>query len=985
MSFGDTGILDAFSGTGALGGNWTTLNGSWTQGSGVAIPGGTNSVAGWNASTFGVDEEAYLTVSTKPGTGGQVMAFVRMTTLVLATVDAYGVYLTNNAGTDTIAIQRVDNAVPTSLTSTSREVAAGDKIGIRVIGNTITAWHYSGGAWAEVLSTTDSTYGSAGYIGMASTDTTTRIDDFGGGIIHNTGGTALTINLDNVTTSATGTTLTPINGTASITLDAVTTASAGTVAVKGTASITLDAVTTAATGTVAVQGTASITLDDTTVSAAGTVAVQGTASITLDDVTTAADGAVTGGITGTASITLDDVTTSSAGLVADAGAALTYLVELDTLRDGSYAGTYDDITAYVTTMNWRNGMSDAYQEVDTTGAQASFTIKDASGVWRQDWRGSEVLTNGGFTAWTTDNPDSWTVVGESGSDPYVNEVGKSELHGGTGTGSCNLYTTGTTLSIRQSALTVGTRYEVILDIDTVDDTLAGGIYVQCGSTNVSKLYQLPGVKRLFFTATDTSFRIETLGSCDVTINSVSVLPTQRYCGVLNKETLIRVRAQAPGGAVTTLYIGQVVDALPTLGEIGKREITINALCPMQQLLDLEYQPSLLLDTTADAVISEIFDSAELPYPYSYRFWRLGAEGCSTLGVSTITYSHDVTMFDTGNTSFPYAGDAENQTGRGTSAQGVIQSMMAAELGRFFFNTRTAQFTLHNRARDTLNDASVESLTFSDFWEMDTASDDVKNIITVNYEPREVGAVGEVIWTATGLPLKLEAGINKEIQARYVDPDSDKPMGAMDFIYPELSVDYIVNSSEDGTGSDVTDTVTVAAEFGGSSAKVWLSTSAVCYVTTLQLRGTPLRRFDRQAVTVSDGDSIYDNGEQPAPPVELPAVSSEDYAREIGNYLLARYANRTTRLKAARFAMGYEATTAATRAIARAPGDRITITDAWSQHDQDYFIVGEEHTVTAGSAELWSVRWHLRPASREIFWRVGTSGYSETGITTRLSL
>lgn len=663
---------------------------------------------------------------------------------------------------------------------------------------------------------------------------------------------------------------------------------------------------------------------------------------------------------------------------------LQFLIELDTLRDGSYGGTYDDITAYVQWLTWRNGMSDAYQEV-APPARAQFRIDTSDGEWRQDWRGSEALSNGDFAAWTGDNPNAWTVTGESGSDPYVNEVGQSQLHGGSGTGCCNLYTTGATLSISQAALTIGTRYEVTLNVDAVDPDRAGGIQVKNGSTAVSRLFHEAGIKTFFFTATATSLVLETYGAVDMTLASISVYDVAKYCGTLNKETLLRVQAQAPGGVMTTLYIGQIENAPTAMGEWGDREFTITTECPMQRLLDLTYQPSLLLDTTVDAVISEIFDRGNLPYPYAKSHWILGVEGLSVLGRTTKLFGHAMTDFDTGNTQLPYAGDAENQTGKGTVAQGVIRSMMAAEKGRFFFNTRTGKFTLHNRRRDTRNDTVAESLTFGDLPTVEPANDDVKNIVTVNYEPREVGAARSVIWSMGGLPLTLEAGTRRELTARYTDPDSDKEMGAMDFVVPASGLDYIANTNEDGSGEDVTHKVSIAVEFGGSSATVWLDSDSKCYITTLQLRGTPLRRYDQQSAIVSRGESFYDNGKQANELVSIPAISDPDYAAGVARMLLGRYSGKVTRLAAVGFLAGYEAATAPARAINRSIGDRIRISDTWSGHDRDYIIVGEEHRVAAGSAMFWQVRWILKPQAREVYWRLGIPGHSELGRTTRLSL
>lgn len=796
--------------------------------------------------------------------------------------------------------------------------------------------------------------------------------------------TGFTFNIQATTLSATAVGPTA-SAEADITLDDLTLASTATVDVQGAASITLDDLTLASTAEVPVQAAASITLDDVTLSSTAEVPVQATASITLDALTLSATfTSASSSASADADITLADLTLSATATTGDASTPLAALIEIDSLRDGTYSGTYDDISAYVMSVNWRNGMSDAYQEV-APPARATFTLKDPDGDWRQDWRGSEALSHPTFDSWTAGDPDGWFISGESGTNPEVSEVGVGELHGGTGSNACNIYTTGTSLYMQQTALTVGTRYEVIMTIDIVDETKAGGIYVQNGATVVSKLYNRAGVKRLFFTATDTRLRLQTSGACDITLNSVYCKPTKKYCGVLNKSTLIRVKMQAPYVALTTMYIGQIVDAKPAFGEWGQREVTITAECPMLRLLDAEYQPSLLLNATTDQVIAQIFDTATIPYPYGRDYWTLGLEGLSVLGTTTYLYDHSVTALDTGNTTLPYAGDSENQTGKGIKAQGVIRSMMAAELGRFYFDTRNAQFTMHNRHRDILNNTAAAAFTLSDFWGgPETAADDTANRITLNYEPRAVGAPGEVIWTAAGLPLKLNPGEHKQLTARYVDPDSDKPMGAMEFIPPLLGLDYTATTDEEGSGTDISNKVTVGVEFGGSSATVWLDSSVTCYVQVLQLRGTPLRRFDRQSLTESDGDSYYDSDWQDKS-IDIPAISDEDFARNVAKHYLARHSERLTRLASVTLLSSYDNGTAAGYAVNYTVGDRITITDSFTQHDLDYFIVGETHSIQAGSAPTWTIKWALRPASREVFWRVGISGYSELGETTRITL
>jgi hypothetical protein len=102
-----------------------------------------------------------------------------------------------------------------------------------------------------------------------------------------------------------------LSGTASITLGALTSSAAGTVAIAGASSKTLGALTSSAAGTVALAGAAAVTLGALTSSAAGTVALTGTLAQTLGALTSAGAGALT--LSGTLAVTLGAVTLSATG------------------------------------------------------------------------------------------------------------------------------------------------------------------------------------------------------------------------------------------------------------------------------------------------------------------------------------------------------------------------------------------------------------------------------------------------------------------------------------------------------------------------------------------------------------------------------------------------------------------------------------------------------------------------------------------------
>lgn len=62
----------------------------------------------------------------------------------------------------------------------NQELAAGDRLLLRAQGSRLEAWRHDGSAWMRVGQVSDSTYESAGFVGVGIRGTTGRVDDFGG-------------------------------------------------------------------------------------------------------------------------------------------------------------------------------------------------------------------------------------------------------------------------------------------------------------------------------------------------------------------------------------------------------------------------------------------------------------------------------------------------------------------------------------------------------------------------------------------------------------------------------------------------------------------------------------------------------------------------------------------------------------------------------------------------------------------------------------
>lgn len=657
-----------------------------------------------------------------------------------------------------------------------------------------------------------------------------------------------------------------------------------------------------------------------------------------------------------------------------------YEVTLDTLRDQSWAL---NLTDYILSIEWSAGMRNSYDAV-ASPAMLSATLDNSTGMFTPGLSSTDLITNGTFANWTADDPDDWTVTGEVGTDPEVSEVGSGEGHGGSGTGACNLYTSADTVSISQNILTVGQAYQITLNISTAT---TGVLRVKTGSDVVTPLYGVAGEKTHWFIATDTTLVIESLGAIDLTLSSVSVKAgVGMWGGMLQRGLPMRVRTTY-SATTRTMFTGRLQAPRFRIGRFSEKLVTLQADDVMLSLLDAEYSPPLLQDTTVDAALDALIESGVAPLPAPFAFWVLGAEGFSVLGQTTKLFgAADHITFDTGNTTIPYVGD-NSGTARGVSAQGFIRELLAAEIGgRFFYQPRTDKFVFHNRQHD-LNPTPAVSLTGDDFDDYEyLTGDDLINEVAVDYQPRAVGTAGTVIWSKSDRDLQLQPAQTRSFVARYRDPANENArVGGLDVIDPVRGTDYTANSKADGSGVDRTGDLVFSAEVGGTATTVYvtnLNTSKALYITKLQVRGTPIYLYEKQTATGADAYSIALYGRQPDRR-SIPLLSTEAMAESVISYLINQFKEPFDRFRSIRVIANHS-DGRMTQALARTIGDAITITEAETNHASDYIIVGEQHQVRAGGDHTHETTWILKPAQRAIYWVLGATGYSELGLTTRLA-
>lgn len=163
--------------------NWSDLNSGIKVVSNQFAANGTNSFSYWNASSPGPACECYGLIPTKPTNGNSVAFQVRgKDTGSIATFDCYQILGLAQAGTDIIRMQIITNAGATTVgADISQEISNGNGLLIRANGSSFDLDYFNGTSWSNAGTRTDSTYSAAGRVGLAISDTTARVDDFGGG------------------------------------------------------------------------------------------------------------------------------------------------------------------------------------------------------------------------------------------------------------------------------------------------------------------------------------------------------------------------------------------------------------------------------------------------------------------------------------------------------------------------------------------------------------------------------------------------------------------------------------------------------------------------------------------------------------------------------------------------------------------------------------------------------------------------------------
>lgn len=367
---------------------------------------------------------------------------------------------------------------------------------------------------------------------------------------------------------------------------------------------------------------------------------------------------------------------------------------------------------------------------------------------------------------------------------------------------------------------------------------------------------------------------------------------------------------------------------------------------------------LYQDVTADEVIRDIITQAREWSPSMEPSFVLGQ---SILGTDTLADEDDSFNFDTGVSTFTYAGDTWTDD---TSPYRAISDLVRAENGYFFYS-REGSATFYARdAFANLGRTNIGTLTYEDYLDISYAyGDDIINEVLMEIAPRTLNSTASILYTMPeSFTLKPEA--EREFRCRFESQDSEIDIATV----PEQC--YAIVEWQDSNGGK-SGAVQYTVEYFARYALVTITngTAGEVTVTQIDVYGPNISRKNKQEIVARDDDSIGKYGLRQLV-INSDLLEDEAAASVIVNSELSKRKEpygiiRTVFLRTKPDESNLE------QMLTWGIGTRFEIDDYPTAHNQSYFIIGESHTLSNGF-KTHDASFTLKSAANEDYFLLGTS-------------
>ena len=271
---------------------------------------------------------------------------------------------------------------------------------------------------------------------------------------------------------------------------------------------------------------------------------------------------------------------------------------------------------------------------------------------------------------------------------------------------------------------------------------------------------------------------------------------------------------------------------------------------------------------------------------------------------------------------PYALD---DIGEGVKCASVLQDVLLSSYG---LGVVLGDGTWRYISRNTRSQTS-SSYTFTDGvmqgLRAPSSLDNVFNRIRTTNHPKTVDTTAVVLCESSGTPPSIGPNSVKTLELFFRDPDDTRRrIGAASTVTMAAGTDYVANSAEDGSGVDMTGSITISPAVKASRTvfAVVNNSATTAYLTTLQVRGAGV--YDNSPRTF---EAVSGNGDRPLT-VDLPYADDDGLTQEIGSLILDQYDNLATQVESLTLTTALSSSSAhLAQSLAREPGDIVTVNES----------------------------------------------------------
>lgn len=271
----------------------------------------------------------------------------------------------------------------------------------------------------------------------------------------------------------------------------------------------------------------------------------------------------------------------------------------------------------------------------------------------------------------------------------------------------------------------------------------------------------------------------------------------------------------------------------------------------------------------------------------------------------------------------------------------------------------------SRSRRVGTTADRDTFIYHHGFDVTRSRSNIINQATFTANPRIPGTLNSLLYSLNQ-PMAISPGSPQNILGPWTDPANPNiRVGAVDLTTLVPGVDYVANTAADGSGTDITNYLTVLVGLSGNATtfRVELGGAVSGFLTVLQQRGQPLLNYGQTGLIAEDASSISLVGLRPIN-INMPYQGDLRLTQEAAQYVVFTRKDKRPFITSFHRKVSLGNQTALARSLSRDISDRIRIVDAISGVASSFHI----NTITEQAYESHiETVWNLSPADSSGYW------------------